>query len=510
MRSIVFSDTTQKKTPGLRALASVVTTVSVLALTACQSTPVKPVLNEEQQLSPKPEIVVTVTKEIQEPVLSESDWRASMQPLFAQARTLVEKATGQNLSHVVLNIASDREITTEVSHETGRLIHKQFNNRRFARHFLDSVMKGQSGTYAALYATRSGQVMVSQPLMQSYQQSLPANQEIREAAILALLIHELVHAADDERYNIHENRDLNFRASFAQSAAFEGHAQFVTRNICKEANCLSGLEALDEFMFGRRNPPNKLTQPVQAVSRNVLEYSYVEGERFITSLAKRPNGKQLLDQLLSNPPQDPIQILDPASFPNTSREQRNQELLAISSNLNHPWLQSPWVSVETSPLKGVNLRTDPSRRNAAVDGFTRLITSMVAMQLYDQSKPGSSPIELTVLRTESNETADLFARTLHANTRVKGAVLSEPKSLLKVAGKDPGFPPARLYVSKEQTTEGRDYFTLVGVSGINVVQVSGVGESQNTFVDYIDQMLLAMTRNSASLTPADSLRKTRF
>ncbi len=422
-----------------------------------------------------------------------------MQPLFNQARSLVELYTGVNLSDVTLNIAGDRAITDEVSHETRRLIENQFNNRAFANHFLSSVMRGQKGTYAALYATRKSEVMVSLPLMQSYQASLSNDENVQESAILALLVHELVHAADDKKYNIHENRDLNFRASFAQSAAFEGHAQFVTRKICTTANCLSGLDALDDFMFGKKNPPNKLTQPVQAISRNVLEYSYVEGERFITNLADRPNGNKLIGDVLSNPPQDPIQILDPKSYPNTQREIRNQQLIAASTSLSHPWLSGAWTTVQTSPLKGVNLRTDPGRRDAAVDGFTRLITSMVALQLYNQAQPESAPIELTVLRADTAATAKTFAKTLHENTRFKDAKLYEANSAVKVAD-TPDVEPALLYLTRAPTEDNQTYYTLIGASGINVVQISGLGTSDELFVDYVDQLLLKLSGLQESIT----------
>jgi len=420
-----------------------------------------------------------------------------MQPLFIQARSLVEQHTGVNLSEVSLKIASDHSITAEVSHETQRLIQNQFNDQAFAKHFLNSVMRGQQGTYAALYATRNNEVMVSLPLMRSYQASLSDNKDVQESAILALLIHELVHAADDKQYNIHENRDLNFRASFAQSAAFEGHAQFVTRKICAQSNCLPGLDALDEFMFGQRNPPNQLTQSVQAISRNVLEYSYVEGERFITNLAGRPNGQQLIGDLLSNPPQDPIQILDPQSYPNTQREQRNQQLITASTSLSHPWLSGAWTTVQTSPLKGVNLRTDPDRRNAAVDGFTRLITSMVALQLYNQAQPEIAPIELTVLRADTAATAKLFAKTLYKNTQVNETQLSQASSVVKVAA-TPAMEPALLYLTKAPAANDQTYYTLVGVSGINVVQISGEGSDDSLFVDYVDQLLLALSNLHAA------------
>lgn len=472
----------------VRACRAVAAGSVLIFLSSCQTA--GPDNSVSQQYIPRDSTPLVVQRFTQEPQVNADTWNASMRPMFEHARTLVEQHTGQDLSKITFNVASDAVITDEVGFETHRLIHSQFDNPQFANNFLDSVMNGQRGTYAALYATRKHQVMVSQPLMQSYQRSLPADKATQDAAILALLIHELVHAADDLRYRIHENRDLNFRASFAQSAAFEGHAQWVTRNICKKANCLAGLEALDEFMFGSRNPPNKLTQPVQAVSRNVLEYSYIEGERFIDKLSKRPNGSALIANLLSNPPQDPIQILDPASYPNTEREQRNQRLIAASTSFDHPWLSSPWTSVETSPLKGVNLRTDPARRDAAVDGFTRLITSMVALQLYNESQPSFAPIELTVLRTESNDTAQLFAETLYQNTQIKNAQLTSNDGLVKVTAKAPHMEPAKLYMSAEPAENNLTYFTLVGVSGINVVQISGLGVSQNLFVDYVDKLLL--------------------
>jgi len=465
------------------ALRAALTGSALLILTSCQSTSTSTASSNSYMASNAAPIVVTKT--ITSGGNDNIDWAALMPPLFQQARTLVEANTGEDLSDVTLNLANDSSITAEVSHETQRLIHSQFDNQRFANRFLNSVMSGQQGTYAALYATRKSEVMVSLPLMKSYQSSLPNNRSIQESAILALLIHELVHAADDKRYNIHKNRDLNFRASFAQSAAFEGHAQFVTRTICTKANCLSGLEALDEFMFGRRNPPNKLTQTVQAVSRNVLEYSYVEGERFIAHLANRPNGQQLIGRL--------------KSYPNTQREQRNQMLISASTDFDHPWLNGLWTSVQTSPLKGVNLRTDPDRRNAAVDGFTRLITSMVALQLYNQAKPDFSPIELTVLTTESAQTAKLFAKTLHENTRINGAQLTQSNALMKVTNAV-SEEPAVLYLSREPAQNNQTYFTLVGVSDINVVQIAGIGTSEQLFVDYVDQLLLKLAEPANALT----------
>jgi len=410
-----------------------------------------------------------------------------LDPLFAQARQLVANETGIALDHITLDVVADIQIADEVARETERLVDRQFSSQSFANHFLGEVMENQSGTYAALFSHRTHQVLISRDLLTSYRVSLRRQKTPEQPAILALLIHELVHAADDERYAIHDNRTLSFRASFAQSAVFEGHAQWLTRKICQQHNCETGLQALDHFMFGSPKARNQLTQPVQAISRNVLEYSYVEGERFISMLAEQQGGDKLLQQLLQNPPADPVQILDPLSFPDTAREQRNKKLLDASRSVNHPWQQTPWAAIETSPLKGVNLRADPSRRKAAVDGFTRLMKAMVALQIYDQSNPDTTPVEITLLTAESADTARLFAETLHENT-LDTEVFAQRWEIPLVSN---GHAPARLFFSRN-VSDASEFHTIVAVTADHVIQISAQNRDSALMADYALQTLEAL------------------
>ncbi len=490
-----------------------VSTFLLLALAACQSTSTRLPGTGESAASNSFQTAATSnltpapidSEQTSTNPLTASIWRGRLQPLFEKARYLVESNTGADLSEVRLNLTADQRIAQEVSFETNRLVQNQFDNKAFAKHFLNAVMAGQQGTFAALYATRRNEVMISESLLHNYEKSLPNDPYVQDSALLALLIHELVHAADDKRFNIHDNRELNFRASFAQSAAFEGHAQYVTRNICSEHNCLSGLQALDYFMFGKSNPPNQLTQSVQAISRNVLEYSYVEGERFITNLATRPNGKELIAQLLSSPPQDPIQILDPDSYPNTNREQQNQKLIRASQSFDHPWLQKPWTQIQTSPLKGVNLRADPERRNAAVDGFTRLIKAMVALQLYDQSSPAKSPIELTVLHAESNQTAQLFSESLHNNTVLPETRVFRDRMKISTNGAAKELTVEH-YITVD-TAAHIPYVTLIAFTGKNVVQIAGSTQSMDLFSDYANKLLAALHADDSDRLAKVGLRR---
>lgn len=444
---------------------------------------------------PQPLRTNTAERSASDPIAA-SDWINTIEDDFSLARQLVEEELQVDLSKIQLQLVDDAPINEEVTIETQRLVAKQFGQSAFADHFLEQIMHPLAGTYAALYSARLQAVMISRSMLENYAKSIKnkytdSTESTMRAALLTLLIHELVHAADDQRYRIHDNRALNFRASFAQSATFEGHAQWVTRNICKKTGCSIGLQALDNFMFSTDEHSPQLTQPVEAISRSVLEYSYVEGERFIDGLAKRDNGAQLIDELLRNPPLDPIQILAPDTFPDAARERRNQRLIQASRSAKHIWTQSPWIGVETSPLKGVDLRADPTRRQAAVDGFTLLIKAMVSLQFYDQQASGIMPIESTILQTDSDNTARLFANMLHTNTQQSGARVSEEK--LNVRRNDSGTSaslPIKVY---RTAIDGEiSYRTTVAVSGHHVVQVSGSTLNQDLLDDYAVRVLLGL------------------
>lgn len=420
----------------------------------------------------------------------------TLQPLFDTARQLVEQRLGVSLSEVAFEIVSDDVIAAEVRSETARLVNAQFSDSRFAGHFLEAVMRGQTGTFVALFSHRKNAVLASHELLLHYQESVGRSSQQTDNAILALLVHELVHAADNQRFDIPGSRKLNFRASFAESAVFEGHAQWVTREICDVALCTDGVEALDRFMFGDTPSPNQLTQSIEAISRNILEYSYVEGERFIAAIAERDASGKLLENVLANPPSDPIAILNPGAFPDTGRRSRNDRLLTVLNAVEHPWLSSPWAMVQTSPLKGVNLRSDPARRDAAIQGFTRLISAMVSMQLYDQHHDDRLPMEITLLEAIDGHTAALFAETLHdgryANPEDRQFVRTIPLTI-------PGHPAGGDTTFKALTTSTPEGdHTLVALLGRHVIQISGSSRFANDMQRFAADVLRRLRADAPS------------
>ena len=416
----------------------------------------------------------------------------NLRGLFARATQLVETTSNTSLAGLTLHIVEDDDIDGEVHLETQRLVNAQFDHSEYAAHFVSRIMGAQSGTYLALYSARQDAVLVSKQMLQRFLGGIQDDRLARRA-VLALLIHEAVHAADDRRHDINGVRTLDFRAAFAQSAVFEGHAQWQTRQLCSEANCLDGLQFLDRFMFGEI-APNKQTQSSSTLSRNVIEYSYVEGERFIQALASRHDGDKALERLLSHPPVDPIQILSPNSWPDTDREQRNRRLFKSIEAIDHPWNSERYELIHTSPLKGINLRSNPERRAAAVDGFTRLLTAMAAAEIHSVNTNGSRPVDITILQGQSRSTALLFAKTLHANNVAQ----DKARNLgMRQFGDTTLWHTSRTYPA---TTSFSRADMIVGVHGHHIIQLAATDTNVQLLEDYARSALTDLSEATSAET----------
>ena len=453
---------------------------------------------------------------------------ATLGALFERARTLVEAASGTDLSPVTLRLASDAAILAEVSLETRRLVRGQLGDGPLAERLLESLVRGQIGTYAALYAGRHRTVLVSRTVLSSYLDSLPGGTAPRDEALLVLMLHELVHAADDIRHDIHADRALDFRASFAQSAVYEGHAQWLTREICRREGCLGGLDALDAFMFddagvahaaraggGRgasgnaaphrggtaghrpspldRKPARVLLRRGRAVRDGSGRAGGRGGPRAAT--ARRPAARSAADPRSGQLPGRRARAPQPPAA-RRGRERRS------------PLDRRAGRARRGGDLaaQGVDLRDDPARRAAAVDGFTRLVTAMVAVQFHDPDERARPPIEVTLMRTDRPDTARLFADTLHAHARLPGATVppddradgdasDSPDDAERRAGAgsaEEAVRRARLLRTALPMPEGDVWRTALASGDHFVVQASGRARSSEAIDAYVLDVLDAL------------------
>lgn len=139
------------------------------------------------------------------------------------------------------------------------------------------------------------------------------------------------------------------------------------------------------------------------------------------------------------------------------------------------------------------MRSDPDRRQAAVDGFTRLIEAMVSIQFYDPLSFDELPVEATVLKAESARTASLFATMLHGNTQQSGA-LSDDESLSigTHTGGAGTIRPPQMHIYRTVIDAGLSYRTVIAVAGQHVIQVSANTRHQSLLDDYAMQVMLEL------------------
>ncbi len=518
-----------QKQPNTRTIASILLLSFLVA--GCQATLDRPDAplesTSKSSLDPQHSAFADVAKD------TAVDSDEFVTEIYKYAQVAVGKHFGISLEPVTLKLADNNELEHFVRRETDKLSHAVFHNNQFADFFVDKVLEDQAGTYAGLYVSPENQVVLNRELLAVFRNSLRDSsnlssqnkeRDLIKQGLLALIIHELVHAADNKRFQIHNRRELNFRASVAQSAVFEGHAQLATREICSNLNCLRGLQSLDAFMFEAPEPTDPVARSLQAVSRNVLEYAYVEGERFLQSLKSLPNGKQRLEAVLKNPPEDPVQILDPQNYPDTARVQRNHVIFSRLQGVNHKWNSPQYALIETSPIKGLDLRNDPERRAATKEGFTRLIRSMVGAQLFDQQTTRIQPVEITVMQTENGETADLFAQSFHekairsdeGNTYWNTLHLTISKASRQESENESESWPMRVFlaVTKLKNTNNLNdpeahYINLIANSGNWIIQMGGVSNpgdvSMISFSELAMLELLSGNLSTEALSKNDKL-----
>jgi hypothetical protein len=234
--------------------------------------------------------------------------------------------------------------------------------------------------------------------------------------------------------------------------------------------------ALQQFMFAPSGETDLVAQSVQAVSRNILEYSYIEGERFLSELSQREDGDQLIANVLLDPPQDPIQILVPETYPDQERYRRNANLKNAITFADHPWTSYPWAVVQTSPIKGIDLRDDPKRREAAIEGFTRLIIAMESAQIYDQSDTEARAIDVTLIQADNNDTAHMFVQsfTQHSLAGSERGGLSSEQFTIPLNTVTPPAAMELIYLSSSTPArEGDDTSVVIAIADRYVLQLSG-------------------------------------
>lgn len=338
------------------------------------------------------------------------------QSWFNAAKYLVEAKLDVDLSGVALRIVDSNNIQQHAQSGLLRALKNDIDDDIFARALVRNILTSQSaGSVLAIYSPEVKAVLLHSDNLNDYLQTVSAFTSDR-AAMQALLLHELVHAADDKKHNVFDQTDASYQAVFTKSTILEGHAQWQARRLCEYAACVAAFEHLNHYMFSLNSADDPAVNYIQTRNFRNLEFIYREGERFVDHLMQQHNGATLLHQAFKSPPRDSLQIIDPASFPNPLREQRNSKISNIIKTSRKPWRTNERDLLTRNIVAAAAFTTQPETRDPIIEFYTERVVAAAKHEYYDRNSDVAIPVAITVMQTDNDTTARDTAAVIFNST----------------------------------------------------------------------------------------------
>ncbi len=384
-------------------------TIACALLIGCASNAVinePPPLAEEQKLTASPDLPIQL-------------W-------FNETRDIVSHELDTDLSNIDVQITDTQGIAVHAKTSLLQALGHDLDNPLFAENLVNNILTVQTDSVLAIYAPSIKRILLHDRNLEKY---LHHQNATTKKALQALLIHELVHAADDKNHNAFKQKTLSYQEVFAKSAVIEGHAQWQTRRICNIHDCSHAFNELNNYIFNSGAAEDPALKYVQSRSFKNLEFVYKEGERFINQIQNRTADNSMLKLAFKNPPRDSIQIIDPDSFPDREREKRNDALSVVIEKTEKPWNKNSTGTLKRNILAAAAFADDPTTRQPVVNFYTSKILAATKHEYYDHASDTPIPVAVIALQTDSETTARktaalIFDSTLSTYRQLQGDLVS--------------------------------------------------------------------------------------
>ena len=233
---------------------------------------------------------------------------------------------------------------------------------------------------------------------------------IRGRIVDVVLAHELVHVHQWQRFG--PPADIEGRvAQLARSAAIEGHAEHVSRQVATRLDLLTAFEAVHPA-------PNEVTGPLATRDRRHLAHDrflYREGERFFSAVVSRLGYDAACDRVFSRPPRTLRSVSRPDEYlAGKDATMPNDE--GIDRVLRYFQLDDADVRPLHSPALALHLAD-------AGEAEARRAIRDVRSSFAAAVQPRLGPLhgETLLLRvTDAGESAKMFLETLARSWRARG------------------------------------------------------------------------------------------
>jgi len=173
----------------------------------------------------------------------------------------------------------------------------------------------------AKYSWSSQEFLVVLPSWNELARRFDRHQLIEDEAVRAVLVHELVHALDDQVHDLEARVLTCVDTDHVQglNAVLEGHAQLQARRVCAAKGWSDGFAVFTELISAIPPGLDELSLQTVRVQVATTGAAYLEGERFMAALLER-GGAEAVTRAFRAPPDaqtvfHPEWFLDPSTRP---------------------------------------------------------------------------------------------------------------------------------------------------------------------------------------------------
>lgn len=395
---------------------------------------------------------------------------ARLREAYAASLAACAKAFGKELDPAVpLVFASREEIAEVVTRENLPLVKLRVADEEAAmaeaRQLGDKLAEGVYGKFS--WADQKFLVVLG--TWEQHAKFLAMPELTTDAALRAVMVHELCHAYDDRRFGFAErlatadSRD----AIVAINAVIEGSAQLQSRRICGQNDWLPGFEAMREAVG--KIPATVLAQgeAVALIARGAAAattFAYHDGERFVESvLAADP--KDGHERLFRTPPREeelilnPAWYLDPASRPAVLYDLKPAFDVLLAAHDPEVWSEVRSQTTAQQIAAGMTLLP-----KASVDAFSASVRNAAIAQFTYKANPQAKMVIGAVLEFDSEASAARWLDLADQLSNLKDQAMK--KGQVRIVGserKELVLPTSRGLLFRKHMKAGLFKFDVVSI-----------------------------------------------
>ena len=311
---------------------------------------------------------------------------------YSQARELVQTRRGVDLQHVKLSTVTSREMLFVLSDLYGKKLDPNMTADMRVRVFADRAF-AEVGFLQAVYDPFAKRIIVNEENLSRFIARLARSGAGAREAALTVLIHELVHAADDAEFDLVAIEKRHAGDALGVYMMAEGHAELQTEDLCVEAGCSSAFE-LARADYRAPDPQRASEETIHAVRSSNVLLLYGQSQKFLKALEARDASGSLIRQAMLSPPGSPLDFFDAATYPNNPRSKSRDRVYQVLDAVNLEDDGHTLLKVPASPYDDSVIPLSPRLRAGFAHHQRQLVNGAGKMVYVNQQKRDASGVSI--------------------------------------------------------------------------------------------------------------------